>query len=389
MLAEKLPPEFTGSGKQAIYLSNALSQKNIQVIGLCSTPSGKSYIDYSEGFPIVHVSSSRRIRIRSFQFMIKCLFWLLRNRDKYDILHIHGYCGAAISSIVLCRILNKKTIYKVAIPGDDDPITISRSRLGRLKGIFLNRVDGFVAISERVRKTIVNNKCSSAKVFLIPNGVDKKFFFNKEISMEAKRYVTKTYGSKDDLRIVCYVGSIEHRKGIDLLAKAWPRIVSVFPDSCLLLVGPYSEEADFYRQIIESLKQYLGKTVFFVGTVTDPEIYYRASDVLVFPSRNESFGNVLVEAMACGTACVATRIEGITDDILLNSYNGLLVDQEDNEALADSVVSILRNPELKRYLAMNAVKTVDEKFRIDMIAEKYVELYEYLLYGNEKLKRAR
>ena len=387
MLTEKLPPEFTGSGKQAIYLSNALSQRNIQVIGLCSTPSEKSYIDYSEGFPIVRLRSSHRIYIRSLQFMIKCLLWLWRNRDKYAILHVHGYCWAAIPSIFLCRMLNKKTIYKVAIPGDDDPIAISQSRLGRLKAIFLNRVDGFVAISERVRKTIIDNKCSSAKVFLIPNGVDKKFCFNDEISREAKRYVTKTYGLKDDSRVVCSVGSIEHRKGIDLVASAWPQIVSVFPETWLLLVGPYSEETDFYRQIVESLKQYLGKTVFLVGTVTNPETYYRASDVLVFPSRNESFGNVLVEAMACGTACVATRIEGVTEGILVNGYNGLIVEQEDYEALADPVISILRNPELRNYLAMNAVKTVNEKFRIDIVAEKYIELYEYLLRANKKLKR--
>ena len=384
MLAEKLPSEFTGSGKQAIYLSNALSQMNIQVIGLCSSPSEKSYIDYSEGFPIVRLRSSHQIRIRSLQFMIKCLLWLLRNRDKYDILHIHGYCLAAIPSIVLCRILQKKTIYKVAIPGDDDPITISQSRLGRVKGIFLNRVDAFVAISERVRKMIVNNKCSNAKVFLIPNGVDKRFSFDEEISSKAKKYIIQRFQLKYDAKITLYVGSIQYLKGIDLLVRAWPRIVSECPVSCLLLVGPYNEGTDFHRQLIKSLHGYLDKTVFMVGDVPDPKLYYSASDVFVFPSRNESFGNALVEAMACGAACVATRIEGVTEDILVNGYNGLVVEQEDCKALAEAVVFLLRNPEFSRsYLAMNGIKTIDDKFRIDKVAAIYHELYKHLLSRNK------
>ena len=93
------------------------------------------------------------------------------------------------------------------------------------------------------------------------------------------------------------------------------------------MVGPFFEQTNFHREFVSLLGEHLGRTVFLVGNVSDPECYYRASDVFVFPSRNESFGNVLVEAMACGRACVATLIDGVTESILLNGNNGIIVNQ--------------------------------------------------------------
>jgi glycosyltransferase involved in cell wall biosynthesis len=382
MLAEKFPPEFTGSGKQAVSLACALSQKNVQVIAICSRPLEKSSIDYSERFPIIRLRSSRRTRLRSFQFAMKSMIWLWRNRNKYDILHAHGYCWAAITALLVSKLLGKKTLYKITLPGEDDPSAIYNSRFGRIKSMFINKFDAFVAISNLVFKCTKGFERAINNIFTIPNGVDQKFSFNNAANIEARKSLIKGFRLDQDARIISYVGSIERRKGIDVLARSWHRICSEIPESRLFLVGPYFEGTEFYKWLVEFIREYLGTKVFLIGKVANPELYYRASDVFVFPSRNEGLPNALLEAMACGTACVATRIEGITDDILLNSYNGLLVDQEDNEALADSVVSILRNPELKKYLAMNAVKTVDEKFRIDMIAEKYHEMYKYLLNGN-------
>jgi glycosyltransferase involved in cell wall biosynthesis len=379
MLAEKLPPEFTGSGKQALSLACTLSNENVQVVAICSSPLGKSSIDYSEGFPIVRLKSSKRKRLRSFQFAVRAMIWLWRNRNKYDLIHVHGYCWAAIPSIIMAKLLGKKTIYKITLPGEDDPWAIYNSRFGRIKNIFIDKFDAYVAISTLVVSRTRGFGRTVKNIFTIPNGVDQKFSFNNSANIEARKTLIKEFRLDQDSRIISYVGSIERRKGIDVLALSWKKICSEVPESRLFLVGPCFEGTEFYKWLVEFFKEYLGENVFLVGKVENPELYYRATDAFVFPSRNESFGNVLVEAMACGTACVATRIKGVTEDILINGYNGLIIEQEDYEALADAVISVLRNPELKIYLAMNAAKTVDEKFRMNMIAEKYRELYRCLL----------
>jgi len=382
MLAEKLPPEFTGSGKQAAVLARALKSKDVATIGLCSNPNGESDIDMTWGFPIFRLRTSAKERVRSLEFAIKSAIWLLKNRTRYDIVHVHGYCWGGLTGLIVAKLLGKKTIYKITLPAEDDPQALYQSHLGRMKLFLLNQFDAFVSISNRVQQRVENSGFENTRMFAIPNGVEERFCFDKDADKEARRELITKYRLNRNVRIISFMGSIEHRKGVDVLARAWPWIVSRVPEGRLLMVGPFFEQTSFHRQFLSLLGEHLGKTVFLVGNVSDPEDYYRASDVFVFPSRNESFGNVLVEAMACGRACVATLIDGVTESILLNGHNGIIVNQEDPEALAEAIVNVLTLSHLKCQLGENAAKTVKEKYRIDTIAESYHNLYQSLLSGN-------
>ncbi len=382
MLAEKLPPEFTGSGMQAAFLGKALIGKNVDVVGLCSNPNGQSDKDVSWGFPIFRLHTSSKGRLRSFEFAYKSSIWLLRNKSEYDILHVHGYCTAGLLGSIIAKTLGKKTIYKITLPGEDDPEALYQSRLGKLKILLLRQFDALVSISNRVQKRVEDFGIKNVRNCTIPNGVDERFYLDEGRDSEARRELIARHELNKDARIVLFMGSIEYRKGVDVLAHAWPQIVSQVPESRLLMVGPFFEQTRFHQQLVSLLGEHLGKTVFLVGNVSDPECYYRASDVFVFPSRNESFGNVLVEAMACGRACVATLIDGVTENIIQDGYNGIIINQDDHEALAKAVGTILTHPHLECQLGENAANTVKEKYRIDTIAESYQKLYRSLLSGN-------
>jgi len=379
MLAEKLPPEFTGSGRQAAFLGKSLIGKNVEVVGLCSNPNDQSDKDMSWGFPIFRLHTSSKKRIRSLEFAIKSTIWLLRNKGKYDILHVHGYCSGGLMGSIVAKKLGKKAIYKITLPGEDDPEALYQSRLGKLKILLLKQFDALVSISNRVQKCTEDFGIKNVRNYTIPNGVDERFCLNETANREARRELIAKYQLDKDARIILFMGSIEYRKGVDVLARAWPWIVSQVPESRLLMVGPFFEQTNFHQQLVSLLGEHLGRTVLLVGNVSDPERYYRASDVFVFPSRNESFGNVLTEAMACGTACVAADIKGVTTSIITNGYDGLIVESEDPNGLGNAILSILRKPELRNRLTGNAVKTVDEHFKIECIAEKYVDLYKLLL----------
>lgn len=379
MLAERLPPEFTGSGRQAVFLGRALAANGVTTIGLCSSPNGIPLWDESWGFPILRFQTSPKEPRRALEFAAKSAFWLVRNRNLYDILHVHGYCVGGFLGGVIAKMLGKKTVYKITLPGEDDPRALLRSRFGWLKILLLNRFDAVIMVSRRVQRWIDRFSIRGPKFFTIPNGVDGKFYPDQSLDREARAELVRDYQLDKNAQIVSYVGSIEYRKGVDVLAQAWPKIISESPRSRLFLVGPFSERTSFYEQLKSLLADHLGKTVFLTGKVSDPERYYRASDVFVFPSRNESFGNALVEAMACGIACVATSIEGLTNEILIDGYNGLVAEQEDHEGFAAKVLSVLDNSQLKNNLALNAMKTVNERFRLDNIAKQYRELYSSLL----------
>jgi glycosyltransferase involved in cell wall biosynthesis len=379
MLAEKLPPEFTGSGRQAVFLGKALNGKDVNVVGLCSNPNGQSDKDLSWGFPIFRLHTSSNERLRSLHFAIKSTIWLLKHRNEYDILHVHGYCTGGLMGLIIAKTLGKKTIYKITLPGEDDPEALYQSWFGKLKILLLRQFDALVSISNRVQKRVEEFGIKNVRNCTIPNGVDERFYLNEVGDREARRELIKKHQLDKDARIVLFMGSIEYRKGVDVLARAWPWIVSQVPESRLLMVGPFFEQANFHQQLVSLLGEHLGRTVFLAGYVSNPERYYRASDVFVFPSRNESFGNVLVEAMACGRTCVATLIEGLTDRIIEDGHNGLIVQQNDPEALAMAIIRGLLNAKLRRQLGENAGETVKEKYRMDTIADKYQDLYHSLL----------
>jgi len=379
MFAEKLPPEFTGSGRQAVFLGRGLIRKNVDVVGLCSNPNGQSGKDVSWGFPIFRHHTSSNERLRSLQFAIKSTIWLLKNRKEYDILHVHGYCCGGLTGLIVAKLLGKKALYKITLPGEDDPEALYRSRLGKLKILLLRQFDALVSISNRVQKRVEEFGVKNVRNCTIPNGVDERFYLKEVGDKEARRELVTKHQLGKDPRIVLFMGSIEYRKGVDVLAHAWPTIVTHCPEGRLLMVGPFFERTNFHQQLVSLLGEHFGKTVFIVGTVPNPEYYYQASDVFVFPSRNESFGNVLVEAMACGKACVATLIEGLTDRIIEDGHNGLIVQQSNPEALAMAIISGLVNPRLRCQLGENAAKTAREKYRMDIIAEKYQVLYHSLL----------
>ena len=379
MLAERLPPEFTGSGKQAVFLARALRANHVQTLAICSDPWGRTYMDPSWGFPVFHLPASRKKRHRALQFAFRSVFWLFQHRRQYDLVHVHGYCLAAIPVLIVSKLLGKKSLYKITLPGEDDPLAIYHSRFGWMKSRLLERFDAFIAISGRVQKYVQDFGCPPSKIFMIPNGVDKGFYYDEGARGEARKRLLMKYKLDENCQIISYTGSIEHRKGVDLLARAWPKILSAVPESRLFLAGPTFQGTPFYRHLVDLTRDHLDQTIFIVGIVNDPENYYRASDVFVFPARNEGFGNVLLEAMACGAPCVATRIEGLTENILIDRHNGLVVENGDDQALADRVLELLRDDHLKKTLAANAVKTIEEKFRMDRIAQRYIDLYASLL----------
>lgn len=119
-------------------------------------------------------------------------------------------------------------------------------------------------------------------------------------------------------------------------------------------------------------------TVRFTGLVADPETYLRASDVFAFPSRKEGLPNALIEAQAAGVACVASDLPGITSDVIEPDQTGYIVPQNDPDALAQRVTTLLKDSELNGRMRAAARDRAVRLFDLEVVAEKYKALYEEL-----------
>jgi glycosyltransferase involved in cell wall biosynthesis len=220
-------------------------------------------------------------------------------------------------------------------------------------------------VSRFVRDTIVEYTGKSENMFVIPIGVDCSVF------------TPSTDGSPPDANQILFVGRIHRVKGVDILLRAMQSLISRRSESKLVLVGGGFLWRDYRRQDkqLRDLSAQLGLRdhVQFVGPKAEYEVaqLMRNSAVVVLPSRAETFGAVLIEALACGTPVVATRCGG-PEEIVTDKL-GVLVPPEEPAALSQAIQQVLENRKLydPRLLREHALSN----YSWDKISRQTVDIY--------------
>jgi D-inositol-3-phosphate glycosyltransferase len=183
-----------------------------------------------------------------------------------------------------------------------------------------------------------------ARIELVPPGVIHAFF-----SPGDRRGARAALGLDGERPVLLFVGRIQPLKGLDVAVRALHDVVGRHPDAALVVVGGASgadgdAEVARVHALIDELG--VGQHVRFV----DPQphhllsTYYRAADVVVVPSRSESFGLVALEAAACGTPVVAAAVGGLRT-LVEDGRTGLLVDGRDPADHAAAIAAVLDDPE--------------------------------------------
>jgi phosphatidyl-myo-inositol alpha-mannosyltransferase len=196
------------------------------------------------------------------------------------------------------------------------------------------RVDVRIAVS-RAAASFVERRLGDGFV-LVPNGVD------------VERFARADPVELPTGRRVLFVGRLDERKGFRVAVAAFERLAERYPDLLLVAVGAGPEAA-----AVRDLPDAIARRVVLAGRVANEHLhrYEAAADVFVAPSvGGETFGVVLVEAMAAGVPVVASDIPGY-DEVVDDGVDGLLVPARDPAALAAAVGRVLDEPELRRKLA--------------------------------------
>lgn len=245
------------------------------------------------------------------------------------------------------------------------PNWIDKNRLVLWQALWAARkCASLIAVSNSVKNTIVHFTGQPGKVRVIPIGMDGSIFT-----------IPQNF-SKDKKNQVLFVGFINFNKGVDILWKAIHRVIKRIPDTKLLMLG-----GSFYNNTLRQEKQLrsmakdlgLDDHIEFVGIKSPIEVakYMRESALLVLPSRAESFGAVLVEALACGTPVIATRCGG-PEDIITDEV-GILVQNEDDNALAHAIELVLTQQKMYDQAKLRAYAL--DNFSWERVASKTIDLY--------------
>ena len=180
-------------------------------------------------------------------------------------------------------------------------------------------------------------------------------------------------GENDERRPkqILFVGRLTSVKGINYLIEAARIILRYHDDATFLIVGSGEEQSK-----LKALAKGYEHRIRFCGNVSKGAlvVLYKTSTVVVLPSfsRLEAFGVVLLEAMACQTPVIASRIPGVLDVV---GVGGLLVTPRDPQSIANAVIEMLENPKKARLIGKRGRKLVEDKYDWKVVAKQILEAY--------------
>ena len=350
-----LAHQLIGMGHQVSILT-PLSNIRVQDLREYVVPLGRP-IPIRSGGSIARISLSAWLapKIRSHL-----------NNGKFDIVHLHEPLAPLVplGVLYLSNAVNVGTFhayhgsqrwYRVLYP-------ILKPAFGRLHGR--------IAVSEAARQ--MNNRVFPAHYDIIPNGIDLPHFANASPMEEFS----------DGKANIVFVGRKDKRKGLQYLVEAYSHLKWSFPDIRLIVVGPGRVPLRLQRFISKNKV----KDIVFTGSVPYADLprYYHSADIFCAPNTGkESFGIVLLEAMAAAKPLVATNIDGFRC-VVSHGEQGLLVPPRDSRALADALTILLRNPSLRKRMGDRGRRDV-EQYDWKQVANRVVDYYNALLeqYGDD------
>lgn len=228
--------------------------------------------------------------------------------------------------------------------------------------------------SAAVKKDVVENeRFWGRKIRLIYNGID--------VCVPPAEPIARLVPDLPDLAgnpVVTYVANLFSYKGHRDLVRAARAVVDEFPSVRFLLVGRDAGAMDAVREEIASLG--LGRHVVLTGPRRDADGIIAASDLVVHPSHEEGFSNVILEAMAAGKAVVAARVGGVPEAVE-DGVTGILVPARDPPAMANALLSLLRDPVRARAMGEAGRRRAADRFSIGKMVTEVERLYERLRSG--------
>lgn len=385
ILTETYWPEVGGGERQARLLASDLAARGheVTIVARRSRPR-LPWRDQDTGARLLRLPPTGHGRWRKWLTVLPAFVVLLWQRHRYDVVLVSGFRFLGVPALLARALTGKATVLKADSSGElsgeffrkglhmsglrpeSYPVRLAL----RLRNALLRRADAFVSLSEEMQREFLEQGVAVGLVHRIANGVDLSAF--RPASSEERRALRSRL-ALPAAAVAVYTGRLVTYKGLPLLVRAWRAI----PEAMLVLVGEGGQDVHACEHELREFaaEQGLGDRVRFAGASDNVQDWLRAADVFVFPTENEAFGLALVEAMACGLACVTTAVGGL-EDFVADGVNALAVTPGDEAGLVAAIRLLIADPERRAALARGARVTAESRFDSAANAEAYAVLFE-------------
>jgi phosphatidylinositol alpha-mannosyltransferase len=285
-------------------------------------------------------------------------------KEQFDIVHLHEPLMPALPLVALrhSKSVNVATFHAYR----DSNVGYRYTR--HVARRFISKLDGRIVVSSAALESV--GRYFPGEYVIIPNGIDVERFGDTNL-----KPIEKLADGKAN---VLFVGRLEKRKGFRYLLRAFARVKSVVPEARLVVVGAFDkdDQPPFERFI----RKYGIGDVLFEGYASEDDLprYYRSCDIFCAPSTGfESFGMVLLEAMAAGKAIVASDIPGYRT-VVTHGEEGFLLKPKDPQALAEALLTLLRDAPLRERMGRKGLETA-AWYSWDRVSDQLLDYYAQLM----------
>ncbi|UAT29239.1 N-acetyl-alpha-D-glucosaminyl L-malate synthase BshA [Bacillus badius] len=291
-------------------------------------------------------------------------------REELDILHVHYAIPHAVCAILGRQIARSSIKIVTTLHGTDitvlghDPSLSAAIRFG------IEESDAVTAVSHALISQTMDVIYPKKKIQPIYNFIDERVYRKRP----ANDRLRQELGIADEDKVIMHVSNFRSVKRVPDVVRVFKRVREKMPAK-LLLVGD-GPEMTIVCKLVSELQ--LEGSVLFLGKQDNLEELYALSDLLLLLSEKESFGLVLLEAMACGVPCIGTNVGGIPE-VIEHGRNGFISELGDIESMTAQALQLLTDEEFYQKASEQALKTVQTRFDSQKIVHEYETLYFNLL----------
>lgn len=356
-----LPSLMTGGLERMVHLlatniDRAEFVPEVQIFDRTGT-----YVEMMESAGIPVAFDKRGPGFLDRKFLMKLVANL--KASKPDLIHAHNVTSLVYATFAARLAGNIPVVYTEhdrAFPGKahDRALHLTAGRMAAK----------IVVVADWIKASLVKyERLNPSRIEVVPNGIEgNRFRFEGD-----REAVRRSLGIKPGAPVAGCVARLVEVKNHRALLIAWRRVVDVWPDAILVLVGegPLQLELE-----VLAMKLGISQSVLFLGNRGDVPALFSAMDFNVLSSHSEGMSLTLIEAMAAGKASVATAVGG-NPEVIDHGRTGLLVAPGDVHGLAAAMATFVQDPSKAHAMGSTAMKVFEQQFTLEVMVGSYERIY--------------
>ncbi|SDO93407.1 N-acetyl-alpha-D-glucosaminyl L-malate synthase BshA [Halobacillus aidingensis] len=363
-------PTVGGSGVIATELGKLLAEKGHEIHFVASqVPFRLNRVYPNIYYHEVEVSNYPVFQHPPYDLALAAKMADVINREELDILHVHYAMPHAICAILAKQMCERDVKIITTLHGTDITVLGIDSSLKQMIRFGIEQSDRVTAVSQSLVDQTKEMLHTDRSIDVIYNFVDEREYYRKD-----EQRLKEHYGIHEEDAVLIHISNFRRVKRVTDVIKTFAAVAEQMPAK-LLLVGDGPEYSECH-QLVQQLG--LDDRVLFLGKQENVSELLSISDLKLLLSEKESFGLVLLEAMACGVPCIGTNIGGIPE-VIDHGETGFIAELGNVEQISYFATKVLEDKDLHQTMAERSKRVVHDKFATNTILRQYETLYEQVL----------